>query len=276
MTTSTFPELTELRSSIAPDVVASHIETITAALGAAEPVVASALPWARWRRWLAGLLVGVGVLVPGAAFASDSALPGDLLYPVKKLLEPLVELVDHDVVAQHRIEELEDLVDRGDPADASTVDSLIDEAVDALDRLDSPSLEARLDAVRRIDLGPVDDVGDRPERDRDRAETPTPVDRGDSDRDRIETPTPDEPPDRTPTPTADEPSPSPTDRVEPVIPDVEPTPTSPATDAEPTPTPPARDQRPTPTPTTQPRREEPTPTTTPTDGNGDRDGDGDD
>ena len=47
------------------------------------------------------------VLLPGAALAAEGAVPGDLLYPVKIAAERVLLLVDPNIEAEHRIEELE-------------------------------------------------------------------------------------------------------------------------------------------------------------------------
>ena len=147
MSTVAFPELEAIRTEMSEGTVEAHFEAITDALRSA---AAAPRPLRRrsWRRWLAGLLVGAGVLVPSAAIASDSALPGDALYSVKKLLEPLVSILDDDVVAEHRIEEAEVLAERG--GDQQTILGLIDEATEALADRDSAGLEARLDALNDL------------------------------------------------------------------------------------------------------------------------------
>ena len=57
------------------------------------------------------------LLVPVAALAADSAVPGELLYTVKRTTEQVHSLFDSDVQARHRVEEIEVLLERGaDPA----------------------------------------------------------------------------------------------------------------------------------------------------------------
>jgi hypothetical protein len=98
------------------------------------------------RRIKMGALVSATLLVllPGAAFAADGAVPGDSLYPIKLAFERVLALVDRNIEAEHRIEELEILVDRAVPyeelfdglqeADRSVQDR--DVPNDLLDRLD--------------------------------------------------------------------------------------------------------------------------------------------
>jgi len=145
MRTLEFPELETVHFSMEPDVAEVHLAEITTALGAAEPVTPGSSHSGRWRRWVASLAVAGAALVPAAAVASDDALPGDALYSVKLRLEPLVRLLDDEVVARHRIEELEAITVVA--TDEPTVDRLISDARAALAELDAPELVARLDSV---------------------------------------------------------------------------------------------------------------------------------
>jgi hypothetical protein len=253
-----FPELEAIRTEMSEETVEAHFGAMADALGSA-PAVPRPSRWRDWRRWLAGLVIGAGVLVPSAAIASDSAVPGDALYSVKKLLEPLVSILDGDVVAEHRIEEAEVLAERG--GDQQTIFELLDEAADALGDRDSPVLRMRLDAL-------TDRV----------IELPTP-------RDEAPDPTPTARPAREPTPAADAEPPrsdvAPV-RPEPTLPPA-PTPTpasaperTPAPDVLPTPTPEAATDR-TPTPVTddaasRPPPDRPQPTVEDSDGERDRQG----
>ncbi len=228
-----FPELEAIRTEMSEETVEAHFRAIADALGSTAAVPRPSR-WRSWRRWLAGLLIGAGVLVPTAAIASDSAVPGDALYSVKKLLEPLVSILDDDVVAEHRIEEAESLVARG--GDQQTIFELIDEATDALGDRDSPGLRMRLDAL-------TDRVTDRPT---PRDESPEP----------IATPTARPAPEPIATPTArPAPEPTPGADAEPPRSDGAPLRPEPTPAPAPTPTPapatersPAPDVRPTPTP----------------------------
>lgn len=153
----TFPELEQLKTSIDPATAERHRSEITAALAAVPARRPS--PLAAWRRWVASVAVAGTALVPAAALASDNAVPGDALYPIKVRLEPLVRLLDGDVVAEHRVEEVETLDARD--GDAALIDRLIDEARAALIGVDAPRLTDRLDAVvARRDAR--DEPADRP------------------------------------------------------------------------------------------------------------------
>ena len=116
------------------------------------------------------------------------------MYPLKKALEPLVEVVDDDVVAEHRIEELEILIERDGVDD--DIASLVDQATDALAERDQPRLVARFGVVldrltdRQNRPGRSDPPADRP------VPTPQPSDRPEP------TPRSDTPPVDRPEPTA--------------------------------------------------------------------------
>jgi hypothetical protein len=61
---------------------------------------------------LAIAIAALVVMIPVAGLASESALPGELLHPVKRLFEPAWSLVDDEIRGRHRIEELEVMVER--------------------------------------------------------------------------------------------------------------------------------------------------------------------
>ncbi len=72
----------------------------------------------RSRKRLAVVLISATVLlIPAAAIASEDSVPGDLLYPVKRSAEWGWSLVDSEVAARHRVEELETVLERGDGPD---------------------------------------------------------------------------------------------------------------------------------------------------------------
>lgn len=131
-------QLTALRIDVDQGTRARDLEAIRADLRR----VAGARPAPR-RRWALGVVLAMMLAGPGAAVASDGAVPGDLLYPVKRAVEPIVQLFDSDVVAEHRVEEVERLIDR------KTEDALIEQqleiARDALAETDAPLLEDALE-----------------------------------------------------------------------------------------------------------------------------------
>ncbi len=116
----------------------------------------------RPRRRAAVALLSLALLVPaGVGVAAESALPGDTLYPAKVFAESVRRIIDDDIAAEHRVVELEQLVERD--AGAALLDRQLQEArreVDALatdhqlrDRL--RDLERRLRMV--TDRSQVDD-----------------------------------------------------------------------------------------------------------------------
>ncbi|GMR02084.1 MAG: hypothetical protein BMS9Abin20_0410 [Acidimicrobiia bacterium] len=111
---------------------ARHEATIAEALRAADlPVVASP---SRWRLRIPALVAAAMVVAPvGAAVAADNANPGDVLYPVKRIVEPIVSIFDSDVVASHRVEELAHIVD--EPAEIDRIPSAVSDARDAISDL---------------------------------------------------------------------------------------------------------------------------------------------
>lgn len=172
MTTDTFPELQALRVEVAPMTRDQHLAEIGQAVQALGPVRPRRRWAVAWQRWVVATAAAAVLILPAAAIAADDALPGDLLYPVKRLVEPVVQLVDRDVVAEHRVEELERLVDtRPDAAR-----DLLPEARNAVNEVHDAELTDRLDAVVDSLLvsdepDPADTGTDRPARDAD----PTPV-----------------------------------------------------------------------------------------------------
>lgn len=126
---------------------ARHLEAISAALSEGEAVSLAGARSNRRRRAMASIIAAAVIAPAGLAAASEGSLPGDTLYPVKQLSERVLVLFDSEVIARHRLEEIEALeaVGRPDP-------DLYDDARDALielgeghglwERLASPSTAA--------------------------------------------------------------------------------------------------------------------------------------
>jgi hypothetical protein len=92
---------------------AGHLEAISAALSDTDAVPLSSARSTR-RRPVIASIVAVAMLAPaGLAAASEDSVPGDSLYGVKQLSEKVLVLFDSDIVARHRIEEIEALEDAG-------------------------------------------------------------------------------------------------------------------------------------------------------------------
>ena len=92
---------------------ARHLEAISAALSSVDAtsdadVVALSVTRASRRRRIVASVVAAAVIAPaGLAAASEGSVPGDALYPVKQISERVLVIFDSDVIAQHRIEEIE-------------------------------------------------------------------------------------------------------------------------------------------------------------------------
>lgn len=186
---------------------AQHLEAISAALatgaGAADgTVVPLSTAGAGRRRRIVASLVAAAVIAPaGLAAASEGSIPGDALYPVKQLSERVLVLFDSDVIARHRIEEIEALDTAGqfDP-------ELYDDAREALIELgeDHPLWERLTSSTKttsdpddrdeptiedddRSELEPADDSSlDTETTDRDDDDDDTPSTANDPDEDESE------------------------------------------------------------------------------------------
>ncbi len=152
-----------------------------------------------WRVRVPALAAALLIVLPvGTAFAAEDAVPGDLLYPVKRLVEPIRSVVDSDVVAQHRVDELAYLLEI--PGEAHRLTGAVSDARDAVSdlpadhylRTDLEQLTDRVTDAAPADVPSHDEVdsdhpevdsdhpeadSDRPEADSDRPESATPGDR---------------------------------------------------------------------------------------------------
>ncbi|HEX5671127.1 MAG TPA: hypothetical protein VFY46_00205 [Acidimicrobiia bacterium] len=128
---------------VAPEVRERQLREISAKVATAP----------RRRRRFALVLVGAILLVPLAAVAAEDSLPGELLYPVKRILEPVRALFDEEVVADHRVDELEILVARRTPR--PEIERPVREAEEAVASRGRPDLIQRLEAlIDRIEKEP--------------------------------------------------------------------------------------------------------------------------
>lgn len=111
------------------DAKASHLAAIEAALEAA-PVRPPTV-----RRRLVTIAVAAALLIlpAGIAVAAEGTLPGDVLYPIKRVTETMRAWIDSDVAAEHRVEELEELVERDAPVAA--IEEQLERARIEVDRL---------------------------------------------------------------------------------------------------------------------------------------------
>ncbi len=113
------------------------------------------------RRRLAVAVVAASLIVlpTGMAFAAESSVPGDVLFPIKKITETVRSWVDDDVVAEHRVDELVELLDRDAPQD--DILTQLDRATAEVDRLASDH------ALQPVLNGLAAAVSDRPIKDDD-------------------------------------------------------------------------------------------------------------
>jgi hypothetical protein len=101
---------------VADDRRAADLAVIAAAVDNAA-LVPPAVPTMRRRLSVVAIAAGLLVLPAGIAIAAEGSLPGDALYPVKRVTETVRSWIDDDLPAQHRVEELEKLMAASAPDD---------------------------------------------------------------------------------------------------------------------------------------------------------------
>ncbi len=174
-----FPELDEARVIVDGVTREKHLGVVSAALAARGQG-----SWGRGRVLALGLVLVL--LVPVVALAAENTVPGDLLYPIKRALEPIVQVFDSDAPAQRRVREVELLFER-DATDEVIVWH-VDAARDVVTDF-QPTLSQRIDRVvrdlhiRRTDRLVVVDPPHEPGEERPVKENPiVPVDISDEER----------------------------------------------------------------------------------------------
>ncbi len=115
---------------ISDDAQGRHLEAISAALSAGDVIPLSAARSTRRRQVIASIVAAAVIVPAGLAAASEDAVPGDTLYGIKQLSERVLVLFDSDIIARHRVEEIEALEDSG-----RTEPALYDDAREALTEL---------------------------------------------------------------------------------------------------------------------------------------------
>ncbi|GBD84808.1 hypothetical protein BMS3Abin02_01202 [bacterium BMS3Abin02] len=143
---------------------AAHLNAISEAIESA-PVVVPVVR-SRWstqlRRRITGLLVVTMTLGPaGVAFAAQGSLPGDSLYPAKRVVERVQAVFDPSVPARHRLDEVSGLIARGD--DSSEVARALQEAAAAVAAApDGDALSGALEALQQeIEPSPAEPVDEK-------------------------------------------------------------------------------------------------------------------
>ncbi|MBK5268549.1 MAG: hypothetical protein JJE47_14065 [Acidimicrobiia bacterium] len=107
-----------------------------------------------WRQKLTAGVVAFMVAIPSAAVATEGSQPDTWLYPVKLAVEPIWLLVDDEIVAEHRVEELQLALREDLPTDA-----LLTRADRAVARLDPDSIwRDELALIERTLKEQADDV----------------------------------------------------------------------------------------------------------------------
>lgn len=125
-----------------------------------------------WRQRLTAGVVAFMVAIPSAAVASEGSQPDTWLYPVKLAVEPIWLLVDDEIVAQHRIEELQSALREDLPTDG-----LLTRADKAVARLDPDSIwRAELAQIERTLKDQSDDAEPRSSTESDALNDSTVVD----------------------------------------------------------------------------------------------------
>lgn len=167
--------LADLHVEIAPETATRHRAAIEAELKSPSPI-----PVRRMRRrrrpTVILAIVALVVLTAAGALAAETAVHGEPLYPVKQVTEWARTWIDPTVPADHRIEELDSLIDRR--ASQQAITDQLQRAEDAVaDVVDSDAtLVDRLDRARdRI----VDVETDAPDSDQPGRDDPPESDNSD-------------------------------------------------------------------------------------------------
>lgn len=135
------------RIEIDPTVEERHLAEVSTALRHAPlPESSGRIGLRRRRGW--ALAAAALILAPAAiAVASEGTVPGNALYPVKQVTERIRVPLDEDIVATHRIEELERLIEQD--ASPDLIDETAGRAAVAVSQLDDPDeLGPRLERAR--------------------------------------------------------------------------------------------------------------------------------
>lgn len=148
---SRFPELAQARIVVSPVTRERHLFVIGAAL--------SDRTRSNGHGRVLALALVLVLLVPVIALAAENSVPGDFLYPVKLVVEPIVQVFDYDAPAERRVRELEVLWER------NATDEVIVQHVDIArevvadfhptlsDRIDRVALDLDARRADRQDLG---------------------------------------------------------------------------------------------------------------------------
>ncbi len=128
--------LREVRLAVTPEIRERHLTAV------ASEIDKRHRPWGFRRRLLVIALATV-LALPVMALAAEDSVPGDFLYPLKRVVEPVVSVFDRDAASTHRVDEVEKLISRGAPE--LVVSAHVQVARDAVE--DWPELQGRLSSV---------------------------------------------------------------------------------------------------------------------------------
>lgn len=132
-----FPELDRVRVTVDEAVRERH----RSAFGSA---IRDRAQTSRGHGRVLALALALVLVVPVVALAAEKSVPGDLLYPMKRVVEPVIRVFDSNAPLEHRVREVEVLFDRDAPEEliVRQVDVARDVVTD-----DHPALSGRIDRV---------------------------------------------------------------------------------------------------------------------------------
>jgi hypothetical protein len=135
------------RLEIDTDTRDRHLAVVTAAIRSAPPTRVA--PGFALRRRVAAVAAALlAVVAPvGIAVAAEDSVPGDFLYPVKQVTERVRGFADRDLVATHRVEEVERLLFERAPR-AEIARAFERAEIAAAQLADPNTLDTRLERVR--------------------------------------------------------------------------------------------------------------------------------
>ena len=174
-----FHELDQIRLVATPEVRERHLAAVSRALST-RPQRSLGRPR------LMAVVLAIVLLLPVVALAAEDAVPGDFLYPLKRVVEPVVQMFDSSAPAERRVREVEVLLERDSPDEV--IVRHLDVARDVVTD-DQPDLSQRIDRVvheletRRDQAPTTDEPAGETDRPDEVDETPlVPSDREDVER----------------------------------------------------------------------------------------------
>lgn len=154
----------------------AHLDAISRAIAVAPTPPPMTTPAMTLRRKLTGVAIVVTTLAgpTAVALAAQGSLPNSTLYPVKRLTERVEALFDPSAPAQHRVNELSELIDKAAPEEQIT--EAFTAAESAVEASDSSELTLTLDELRKK----VEAEGGESEAGDDTTQTTAPAESDDS------------------------------------------------------------------------------------------------